>query len=215
MKKYCGFPHRIGETCANGLWSNDYGMHDIEGNPPPSPPLSSTTPPTFFPEKVQIDRDFFRPSPFTVAFMFIILSWLERMASTEPRPPPKKKGASSRKACEVCPDGWSSLGGSHECETLMANSRRWLVIYLVVGASTLAAICIAYYTWQKKGALLSAASERSRVVDLEKNKIWSKTPPTTAVGAVVQWVYFAAARFVTHTAVVAYMGHNKGFEPCR
>ncbi|CAM9441770.1 unnamed protein product, partial [Pylaiella littoralis] len=69
-------------------------------------------------------------------------------------------GASSRKACQVCPDGWSSLGGSHECETLMANSRRWLVIYLVVGASTLAAICIAYYTWQKK-----VQKKRKLVVD--------------------------------------------------
>ncbi|CAN0050348.1 unnamed protein product [Ectocarpus sp. 6 AP-2014] len=59
-------------------------------------------------------------------------------------------GASSSRACEPCPDGFSSLGGSHECETLLANSRKWLAIYLAVGASTLAGICIVYYTWQKK-----------------------------------------------------------------
>ncbi|CAN0508575.1 unnamed protein product, partial [Ectocarpus sp. 12 AP-2014] len=59
-------------------------------------------------------------------------------------------GASSSRACESCPDGFSSLGGSHECETLLANSRKWLAIYLAVGASTLAGICIVYYTWQKK-----------------------------------------------------------------
>eukprot|EP00752_Nemacystus_decipiens_P005285 g4793.t1 len=59
-------------------------------------------------------------------------------------------GASSKGSCEPCPDGLSSLGGSHECELQLANSRRWLAIYLVVGASTLAGICVTYYTWQKK-----------------------------------------------------------------
>eukprot|EP00903_Cladosiphon_okamuranus_P019409 g17845.t1 len=59
-------------------------------------------------------------------------------------------GASSRDSCEPCPDGLSSLGGSHACELQLANSRRWLSIYLLVGASTLTGICVTYYTWQKK-----------------------------------------------------------------
>lgn len=60
-------------------------------------------------------------------------------------------GASSRDSCELCPDGFSSHGGSHECELQLVNSRRWLAIYLAVGASTLTGICVTYYTWQKKG----------------------------------------------------------------
>lgn len=60
-------------------------------------------------------------------------------------------GASSKESCELCNDGQSSLGGSHVCDLSLANSRKTLVIYLIVGASTLAAICITYYTWQKKG----------------------------------------------------------------
>lgn len=60
-------------------------------------------------------------------------------------------GASSEDACEWCEDGLSSLGGSQECELLLTNSRRTLVIYLIVGASTLAGIAIAYETWHKKG----------------------------------------------------------------
>ncbi len=44
-----------------------------------------------------------------------------------------------------------SAEGSYVCDLQLANSRRWLVIYTIVGASTLAGICIAYYTWQKKG----------------------------------------------------------------
>lgn len=64
----------------------------------------------------------------------------------------QRAGASSRYACEPCPDGVTSAEGSDVCDLQLANSRRWLVIYLVVGASTLAGICVAYYTWSKKGA---------------------------------------------------------------
>ncbi|CAM9498693.1 unnamed protein product [Scytosiphon promiscuus] len=65
---------------------------------------------------------------------------------------PCAQGTSSSEidSCEPCPDGLSSLRGSYECELELANSRRWLAIYLAVGASTLTAICVAYYTWQRK-----------------------------------------------------------------